>query len=153
MCQCHCSIHGAELILHQPKINYWAWLWMTIIQWMKPSLSLLQMMSSLLMMRLKKKKQKRKRQRISQTKDEFYAFYLKKKKRSLLHRLINKFWTRRKGPYLKERISDLIKWKHWLRTFLFFQSKTHHLITIRALPHNFSLINNRHVHLSMKTEI
>ena len=33
---------------------------------------------------VKNKKQKRKRQRISQVKDEFYAFYPKKKRRSLL---------------------------------------------------------------------
>ena len=59
MCQCHCNIHGEELFVHpKPKINYWAWLWMMIIQQMKPSLSLLQMTSSLLMMRLKTKDRK-----------------------------------------------------------------------------------------------
>ena len=47
---------------------------------------------------VKKKKQKRKRQSISWMKDEFYAFHLKKKKRSLLT-INTKFWTRRGGPY------------------------------------------------------
>ena len=54
--QLTCNTHGKDLITQpKPKMNYWAWLWMTTIQQMKPSSSLLKMTSSLLIMKLKDK--------------------------------------------------------------------------------------------------
>ena len=80
--QLACNISGKDLITHpKPKMNYRAWLWMTTIQQMKPSSSLLKITSSLLIMRLKDKS---KRERRQHHKDEFYAFYLKKNMNSLL---------------------------------------------------------------------
>ena len=53
--QLACNIHGKELITPPKlKMNYWASLWMMIIQQMKPSSSLLKMTPSSLIMRLKR---------------------------------------------------------------------------------------------------
>ena len=80
VCLCHCSICSAAALTSpppKPKIDYWAWLWTTIIQWMQI---------------------KSQRERRQYPKDECFASYLKKKKKSLLTmNITTKFLTNLDG--------------------------------------------------------